>query len=315
MAGDTKKKMRAELKIDPRTEMDGKVIKWLNSVDELKKKFQPFTYSEDLELDTRKWDKNKLSKALEALVRYELKRLSVQTATAFKAVGEKASPKEFNAAVKSLLREYDDIAKEIKDKCSLALEELSSDKGDNKKNLRDGKAAFAKMKQADLAKAFSGPREIVVGVFKLLSVELEKATGNDKASAAAYVTAAKKMEEADKEFNGNAKDIQSAVDYLLKVAKDMAGNGEADKELQDFGEKIKAESATLKEFLDEIGEFENSIDGAIDDVKQKSLDPKGAKKKASDFEANKKLDGYATKIKAIIDKLATDFAKVEKKLK
>jgi archaellum component FlaC len=314
MAGE-KKKMKAELKIDPRTEMDGKVIKWLDSVDELKKKFRPFTYSEELELDTRKWDKNKLAKALEGLVRYELKRLAVNAATAWKAVGGKASPKEHAAAVKTLLKDYDEIAKEIDDKCSLALEELASDKGDNKKNLRDGKAAFNKMKQADVAKAFSGPRGIVVDGFKQLSTQLGKAAGEDKASAAAYAAAVKKMEEADKDFNGNAKDIQSAVDYLLKIAKNMAGNTEADKELQDFGEKLQGEAGTLKSFLDDINEFENEIDGAINDVKHKSLDADGASRKATSFESNKKLDGYAAKIKTIIDKLAADFAKVEKKLK
>ena len=314
MAGE-KKKMKAELKIDPRTEMDGKVIKWLDSIDELKKKFRPFTYSEELELDTRKWDKNKLAKALEGLVRYEVKRLGVNAATAWKAVGTKASPKEHAAAVKGLLKEYGEIAKEIEDKCSLALEELASDKGDNKKNLRDGKAAFNKMKQADLAKAFAGPRQIVVDGFKLLSTQLGKAAGEEKANAAAYAVAAKKMEEADKDFNGNAKDIQSAVTYLLKTAKDMAGNDDADKELQDFGVKLQGEAGTLKEFLDDINEFENEIDGAINDVKQKSLDEDGASKKATAFERHKKLDGYAVKIRTVIDKLSADFAKVEKKLK
>lgn len=314
MAGE-KKKMKAELKIDPRSEMDGKVIKWLDSVDELKKKFRPFTYSEELELDTRKWDKTKLAKALEALVRYELKRLAVNAATAWKAVGTKASPKEFAAAVKALTKDYDEIAKEIEDKCSLALEELASDKGDNKRNLRDGKTAFNKMKQADLAKAFAGPRQIVVEGFQLLSGLLDKAAGEDRATAAAYAAAVKKMEEADKEFNGNAKDIQSAVSYLLKKAKDMADNTDADKELQEFGQKLQGEAGTLKEFLDDIDAFENEIDAAIDDVKQKSLDAAAAAKKATAFDRNKKLDSYASKIKTIIDKLAADFAKVEKKLK
>lgn len=313
MAGE-KKKMTAELDIDPKSEMDDKVIDWVKKHPVLKKKFPNYTFKEVLELDPRKWDEKKLKKGLEALVRYELKILAQRFFESWKTV-QKDGPKAEIAAVSHLQKQYDKIGKEIDAKCSIALEEIASDKGDNKKGLRDGKAAFAKMKQADLAKAFAGPRAIVVAGFKLLSAELDKATGNDKATSAAYTAAAKSMEEADKEFNGNAKDIQSAVAYLLKVAKDMAGNSGADAELQAFGEKIKAEFATLKDFLDEISEFENRIDAAIDDVKQGSLDAKSAKKKAGDFEANKKLDGFATSIKTIVDKLAADFSKVEKKLK
>jgi archaellum component FlaC len=314
MAGDDKKKMTAVLDINPRSEMDDKVVKWIDTHPVLKKKLPNYTYKDTLELDARKWDEKKLKKGLEALVRYELQILAHRAMEIWKTVQKEGVKAEINA-IKDLTKQYEKIGKEIDKKCSLALEELSSDKGDNKKSLRDGKSAFSKMKQADLAKAFAGPRQIVVDGFKLLSAQLTKAAGEDKASAAAYAAAAKKMEEADKDFNGNAKDIQSAVDYLLKTAKDMAGNDDADKELRDFGVKLQGEAGTLKEFLDDINEFENEIDGAINDVKQKSLDADGASKKATDFDKKKKLDGYAIKIKSIVDKLAADFTKVEKKLK
>jgi archaellum component FlaC len=314
MAGDDKKKMTAVLDIDPRSEMDDKVVKWIDTHPVLKKKFPNYTYKDTLELDARKWDEKKLKKGLEALVRYELQILAHRAMETWKTVQKEGVKAEINA-IKDLTKQYEKIGKEIEKKCSLALEEIGSDKADNKKNLRDGKAAFNKMKQADLAKAFSGPRQIVVDGFKSLSVQLKKAAGEDKANAAAYAAAVKKMEEADKDFNGNAKDIQSAVTYLLKTGKEMAGNSESDKELQDFGEKIQGESGTLKDFLDDINEFENDIDKAINDVKRKSLDADGASQKATDFDKHKKLDAYATKIKTIIDKMATDFAKVEKKLK
>lgn len=308
MAGEGKKSMTAVLDIDPREEMDDKVVKWINAHPVLKKKFPNYTYKETLELDPRKWDEKKLKKGLEALVRYELKILSHRVLETWKTVQKEGVKAEINA-VKDLTKQYEKIGKEIEAKCSIALEEIASDKADNKKGLRDGKAALKKLESADLAKAFSGPRETVIKAFDTLSSALTKASGNDKGQQAAYAEAAKSIDEARREFDGNAKDAEAAVDFLLKKGREfLKGEGR----WPGLGKSIIGNERAFNDFLSHMRAFDVDIDDAANDVKQKKLTAADATRKAKDFADHSRLDKEGKEILVVVKDLAKQLVDIEK---
>lgn len=308
MAAEGKKSMTAVLDIDPRTEMDDKVVKWINGHPLLKKEFPNYTYKETLELDPRKWDEKKLRKGLEALVRYELKILAHRVTESWKTV-QKEGAKAETSAVKDLAKQYAKIGKEIDNKCSLALEEIAADRPDNKKGLRDGKAALKKLEGADFAKAFSGPRETVTKAFHALSSALAKATGNDKAEQAAYVDTAKSIDEARREFDGNAKDAEAAVDFLMKKGREFAKGEGA---WPDLGKMIGGYEREFNDFLSHVRAFDVDIDAAANDVKQRKLTPSDATRKAKGFDDHARLDKEGKDILAVIKEISKKLAEIEK---
>jgi hypothetical protein len=314
MAPTAKKKMKAVLKVEPWAEMDGKRKAWLLSIPAFAKTFKTIEYSEDVELDPRKWDPGKLSKALEALVRYELKLLDAGVGQWQKKV-EKKGPLGQRDAERALPAFYKDTVKEIHDKCSLALDELAADKGDNRKGLRDGKAALRKLDAVDLDKIFAVPRAATASAFRDLAAALDKAGDDEKQKEAAFTAAAKAADTARKGFDGDGKDAQAAVKFLLKTASDIGKNKNANPVLIGFGKEIESYEKYLVLFSHKLDAFEIDLDEAANDIKGRKIDAKDAKVKASRMAGATSLDKSGGKVEDALYRLKSSFSAVEKELK
>lgn len=314
MAATAKKKMKAVLKVEPWAEMDGRRKAWLLSIPAFAKTFKTIEYSEDLELDPRKWDAGKLSKALEELVRYELKLLDVEVGQWQKKV-EKKGPLAQRDAEKELPAAYKDIVKDIRKKCSLALDEVAADKGDNSKGLRDGKAALKKLDGVDLHKIFAHPRAATAAAFRDLAAALDKSGGDERRQEAAFVAAAKAADNARKEFNGDGRDAHAAVKFLLKTAADIGKNKDANPILVKFGKEIESYEKYLALFTYKLEEFEIDLDDAANDIKSRKIDARGARAKSARMAGMTALDKTGDKIEDALHRLKFSFSAVEKELK
>ncbi|MEL6478860.1 MAG: hypothetical protein AAFR17_16135 [Pseudomonadota bacterium] len=314
MPANGKKLMTAKLDISSMSEMNKKAVEFIASIPAFKKKFKDFTYTEKLELDPRKWDERKLATAMKSLVRWELKLLAGRVAE-WQGKIQKQGPKAQKDAERSLPKYYDEISKKITDKCSIALEELGSDKGDNKKGLRDGKASLKKLGEIDLGKLFSGPGLKASKTMQTLAKDLEKFEEDEKRIETAYVTAIKILDEARKSYDDEAEDAESAIKFLEKTAADIKKNKETAPELDAYGKKIEGYSKAFKDFTADLRAFEVDMDDVALDTKSRKLNPQLAKAKGTKIANTGGHDRAAKAVqKALVD-LRKDFAKVEKALK
>lgn len=314
MAAAGKKAIEGILVIDVKAEMGKKQLDWIRQYPELTKKMKPASFSRKVQLDPRKWDKKKLSEALYALARYELKLMAMQAVEWQKKDDKKGSDTK-KEMLDKFPKYYLKTVKKIKDKCSTALEELESDKGDNKKGLRDGKIALSKLQKIDFRKIFTDPRADTAKVYLKLSAALKKADKDEKAKEAAFKEAETSATNARKGFDGDGKDVQSAIAFLLKTATDISRNKEANALLKAFGSKVKSYKKNLVLFGHELDEFEKELLGAAKDFKEKKLDAPKARSNGNRMAASAAIDKASSKVQAALLDLKREFTKVEKQLK
>jgi len=312
MADSDKKKMKAELNVSPYLEMDRKTADWVKSIPALDKVFKPIQYSEFAELDKRKWSASKLKDALDRLARYDLKILAHRAAGHYKAA-QKQGPKGQQAAEKQLPADYKEIRKDLLKKASLAIEEEVSDKGNNKRGLKDGKAALAKLKGIDARKIFAEPATMAEGAMKKLARALDAAGDDAKAAAKALTDAGKEMAAADKVFEDNAREAQAAVTLMRKVPKSI--KDDAAPELRTFADNVKRVDGTLGAFEDAMDKFGKEMDAAVAAAKAGKPDARAAAALAKDLGNSSTETKKAEAMKKAIGPLEAEFAKVEKLLK
>lgn len=313
MAAD-KTKMKAELDVDPFEEADKKVKDWAKTIPLFVKKLKNVTYSDTLELDPRKWNEKKLTKALEELVRYELKIFAVRAAEYHKTA-LKEGPRGQLAAEKGLPKDYLELEKDVTDKCSTALEELAADKGDNKKALRDGKAAVKELAKQDLKKIFSTARTEIAAAFTALSSDLKKAMDQEKAKDAAALKARNVMDKARAAYDKDFEDSLSVLSDMLQTAGQTLKNAEANAALKTYSKLVLDYEDTFGNYAGAGREFETDMDEAANDVSARKLDSEDAKKKAAAFLKLNKPDSAAAAVETAAGKLAKAFADTEKELK
>lgn len=320
MATVAKKKMKASLKVKANKEVHKKVQTWINSDPALKKLFSGYIeYSEDAELDPRKWNPGSLSKALFALVRYELKLLDARAFQIMKD-WDGADDKKKKNLVKLMTKEYNDLVKEMQNKCSLAIEEVVADKGDNKKGLRDGKAALARLSKVNIDKVFSTPRAIVMNALLKLDAELDDAEAKDgdagKADREKAVkTAQKLISGAGTVFDGDGKDAEAAIKFLLKTAADIKNKKEAAPKLKDFGLQIKSCENNLQRFLANIASFSKMMADVTKMVGDKNLRSHHVPGIVRTVDATKAWIKSGAKVQSDVADLRKKFKDVEKELK
>ena len=324
MAAVGKKKMKASLKVKANKEVHKKVQTWINSDPALKKLFSGYIeYSEDAELDPRKWNPGTLSKALFALVRYELKLLDARAFQIMKQ-WEGADDKKKKVLVKQMTKEYNDLVQEMKNKCSLAIEEVVADKGDNKKGLRDGKSALKRLADVKVDKVFSSPRRIVVTSLRSLAADLWEANecekdGQEKEAkevrAKGLKAAAKDIGAAKQVFDGDGKDAEAAIKFLIKTAADIKKNKDANAKLKEFGKQVEGEAKTLANFLTKIAGFTKMTDDTVKMISSGRMSHTDAEKLEKTFLDAKALEKTGTTVQSAVVKLRKEFAKVEKELK
>ena len=312
MAGG-KTRMLAKLEVDSQSEMDSKVKDWIRKNPKLRKIFGKFTYSQAVELDERKWDARKLSKALEGLVRYELKQLSV---AAWKTYGD-LKPGDVKGEIKAiekLGKTYDRISKAIDDKCVDALEELEEDKGDNKRGLKDGRTALKKLADVDLKNFFSGHGKAAASALEALAKALEKA-GGATGESAAFTAASKTLDQTYKSFTDEAGDAVAAIDFLVKTSDTIHKNKETAESLNGFAAEIDGYEKTLSAFAKNLDCYGDQIQALSSAVEGGKLTAKLCRSKARDVSDTSRLDKSAADVKKALDALDKTFRSIEKELK
>lgn len=312
MADDSKKKMKAELNASPYAEMDPKTAKWVKSIPALDKVFKPIQYSEMVELDRRKWSGRKLSDALDGLARYDLKILAHRAAVHYKTT-QKKGPLGQLAAEKELPGDYKDIRKELLKKASLAIEEVVSDKGNNKRGLKDGKAALAKLNGIELNKIFKEPATLAGKAMATLARALEAAAGDGKAEAKALTAATSAMTAADKVFEDHAREAGAAVSLMQSIPKGI--KDDAAPELRTFAKAVTSFKGDFAAFESAIERFGKEMDAAVATTKAGKPDAKEAAKLARDLAATSGETKTADAVLKALKALKPEFAKVEKLLK
>jgi len=312
MADADKKKMKAVMNANPFSEMDRKTADWIKSIPALEKVFKPIVFSEMVELDRRKWSASKLAEALGGLARYDLKILANRAATHYKAT-QKQGPKGQAAAEKQLPADYKETRKELLKKASLAIEEVVSDKGNNKRGLKDGKAALARLDAIDAKKIFAEPATLAAKAMARLAKALDAAGGDSKAEARAMTDAAKDMAVADKVFEDNAREAQAAVSLMRKVPKSIKDDAAA--ELRAFAEKIRKVDGSLGAFEDAMDKFGKEMDAALAATRAGKPDARAAAALARELGNSSTETRKAEAVMKDIRPLKAEFAKLEKLLK
>jgi hypothetical protein len=305
MADNTKEDMKANFIVKPLTTVPG-LKEFLKDNPSMMKKFEKLEYTEKVNLDKRKWSEKKLNEGIAALARYELKIMSMRLPKLIKS--GKGDKKKLQAEV---LKEYEDLKKEILDKISLAVEEVASGKGDNKKALKDCKTAFDRMSKANFNGAFDRPRKVIISSLDGVLKELSK---GDKGKPD-FGKATKDVAAAVKGFEKTGKLAENGINSMLKTAKDLEKDKDADGELTGFATKILKYDKKFTQFTVVAKKFSDEIDAIEAALKLGEMDEKEVDAKIKSLSKMSNLDKTAQEIVSGTRKLKPEFLKIEKKLK
>jgi hypothetical protein len=307
MAATEKKDYDAKLDADPRDQLSPAAKKFLKSNSDIDKVIGKFKYSEKVSLDPRKWSKKDLESGVLAVALYEIKIFAVRINEIAK------SGKADKSVVDEVKKLHAKTQKYIDKKLSLAVDELANDKGDNKKGLKDCKAAFDKLARIDFDDIYSIPRSMIEGLFNDLGNSLDDA--DEKQKAKYLADALKELGEAQNEFEKTGKAAEGAVDTLIKAAKTTKANKDVDPEFAAYADIVLKQEGKITSVLDNMKKFSAAVGAAEKVLKSKDLDAKQAKDQARVFKGMSNLDGSAKDTLKSLSKLETDFDKIAKKLK
>lgn len=339
MAAEVKKsKITVETMINPFAETKSKKVpEWTSLRPNAMKDVAPLFFKRTMELDGRKWKKPDIEKGIYAVARYELKLFATQISGYEKAISKAVSghkpyknklPKtqkdeipelttELDKAAKDIGKLYKTIAKKIEDKVSLALDEVESDKGDNKKALATGKEALKRFDSLDTSRMFSEPTKTVVTALAKLNADLGKAK-TEKESDAAFKSALGTMKKAETQFEKTGRTVGKVVKYLLAAGDKMAKDKKAAPELQAFGKKL-GDGTTKKKLIqldDMVTEFGYDLDEAVHFTAEGTADAAEAKSYAQGFAGKQSgADRAASEAVKEVGKLSKEFKTLVKDLK
>ena len=282
---------------------------WLYSVPAEAKKFKVITIARSMLLDGRKWKKKDLEKGCYAVARYELAIFATSMGkiekdlikNSNKVLKKKYSKSEdivdllqkeknkdlqkvFDSCGKDASKLFEKIHKAITDKVSIALDEVETDKGDNRKSLGAAKDALRRIETVDFKTTFGGPSKQAAGAMAKLSKALSDPNGAVEPKDA-IKDALKSMKDAESDFEKKEKKASDAIRAFLDLGDKMENDKNADPSLNKLGETIGSKSPVAKalrrvkkdmeamtKFLDD---FKNDVSSAAnvagDESKVKAL--------------------------------------------
>ncbi|WP_299287476.1 hypothetical protein [uncultured Tateyamaria sp.] len=308
------KTMAAKLSVLPTQEMKPEVVKWIKTMPRVAKLFaKPLTYDDKVDLNPKKWTDKKLSKAMAALVRYELALLANRASDAKKVSDKAKSPMEEIKVVGLLQKAIKKAQADIDSKCSDALEELESGKGEAKAGLAAGKKAMAQINTLDVSSLFSGIIDTGTKAAKSLYTPL--AGNDDKKKQAAISKASKDVEAAVSKLNDTGKTAQSVAKYLLDTGKKLKNHENG--QLADFGISIlkKDVQPELEKLDADMSKLEDALTPFAAALKKGDLDLAAAKAHEKNLSALSGLQATANKAVAAMKSLQAKFKKIENDLK
>lgn len=315
MADDGTKSINAKLSVKPEKEMKTDVKKWVFAEKDVKKIFsKPIVFQEKVDLNPKRWNEGKLSKAMEGLVRAEMQLLAQRVGDIKKKSGDAKSPKEHKAMLSSLEAALDDVTDKIQDKCSEALEELASGKAEAKAGIALGKKAMAKLKTLSVDKMFTNHGQTGLDHLKKWA-SATKAGADDAAISKLNKDGLKAIEDAAKDVKSTGKDAQNVAKFLLDTGKKLKGHENG--KLAKFGERImKKELHPQLQKLDvDMDKLEKALDDFASDLKSDNLDAKNAGAYMSEFKAVQSLQKSASNAMQAMKDLESSFKAIEKDLK
>lgn len=345
-----KKEFTAELNADPLKEMTKPAQDFIKGEAELSKAFVKITYKEKVSLDPRKWNKKDLDDAVHAVARYELKQLAVRVGEAEKKAkdedkkgkgegtadkgaknkGAKGGGKADKGAkggkggkagkegqvdkkvVEQLKKEYGNIVKAIEKKVSLALEDLASDQEDNKKAMKDGKAAFAKLDKIDFNGAFAEPQKELARVLSELEAGIQGSGKQATIPPAALNAASRLIGNIASGFDKTGREANAAISQLSKSSKEFK---KADSSgFQDLSKVIDGNKEFGK-FLDMANKFEGTLGNIEKAVKGGKIGAEDVRSWLRDVQGMNELGKSAKAAQGAAKKLSPKFHSVLKSLK
>lgn len=301
-----KKEIKVELKLYPMKEMSPKARELVSGDKELKKEFEKaVTWSDKGEFDPRKYNKKDLDEEVLAAARMPMKIFANR-------VNEAAKGKLDDKVKKQLLKDFDEASKGAISNASLRFEEIESGKGENKKGLKDGKAAFGKLEKVDFHDAFAKPFGETLDGLEALRTAL-KSKGGDKAGA--FEKARKAIGKAAEDFDKVGSEAYAAVDFMLKTARSMKGNDKADPALVDFGKTVLKDESTFDDFVKAAESFSKVLEAAVATLKANTAEASEIDKLVKEVIATNKVFQTATKVGSLVEELKPKFKAIEKDLK
>lgn len=329
MADDGKAKISVDTKISPFAEAKGKEPEWFAARPKLRGKLKDIHIKETLTLDPRKWKKKHLQEGVYSVARYELARFATVLSTIQKDIDKAFPPKEtkkfiannrketsdqkkaLDAAEKKVMTTWAKLAGEIEDKVSLALEEVESDKGDNKKAIARGKAALAKFKTLKIEGIYAKISEDVKKVMGKLATDLKA----DAESKDAWTTAEKGIKACIADFEGDTKTSQDVAKFLLDTGADMKKNKDAAPEMQKLGEMILSKRSPLDKMSDTVDAFEGELNGILKDVQAGKMTFAQVRTRGDNFTKNKSKDAATSTAFKEVKEIGDAYLKAVKAVK
>lgn len=310
MAADGTKTMNAKLSLAPlkSKEIKPEIRAWMNTDKDVKKVFaKPIVYQEKIDLNPKKWNEGKLAKAMEGLVRPEMQLLANRISDIKKKTEGTRSPKEQKAMLKGLEGALDDVIARIQDKCSEALDELASGKGEAQAGIALGKKTMAKLNTLSVEGLFKKHAQTGLDSIK----KWEGAKDKD----AAMKDAEKNIKTAIDDLKGTGKDAQNVAKFLLDTGKKLKGHDNG--QLAKFGEQImKKELHPQLQKLDaDMDKLEDVLTSYADVLSKGTLDDKNAGGFKKDFNNVMGLQATGNKTVLAMKALEGQWKRIEKDLK
>lgn len=336
MADDGKVKIAIDVKINPYGECKKSVPPaWFANRTKLLNLVSDIQVKRTMTLDGRKWKKKDIENGIYAVARYDLALFATVLTTVQKdidkAIPPKIQKKKFNGkpkdetkdeaaalstAEKKISALWNKVSKNIKDKVSLALDEVESDKGDNKKAIAAGKEAIKIFDRIDVDELFKVPINDVMSALKALETRIKGASEDEKEDAFKFTL--KDMREIETEYEFTAKSTSKVAKMFLALGEKMAKDKNSDKELQNFGQSIAKGNvkSSLEALTKNISAVSKDLDALVNFLAKGEGDAKAIAQKASKFKGeHEKKKGTAAAATASMRKLSEAFKKIEKKLK
>lgn len=314
MAADGTKTMNAKLSVKFDQEMKTDTKKWLYADKDLLKLFpKMLTYSQKVDLNEKKWNDSKLAKAMIPLVRAELQ-IFANRISDIKKMSEKAkSPKERNKVIEAIKKALKDTNGEISEKCSTALDELESGKGEAKAGLALGKKAMAQIEKLDVESLFSTVLENGMENARIVADYVKD--GDEAETKRAMGICNKDIMESIAFLKGEGKQAQNVANYLLSMGKKLKGHENG--QLAAFGGRIMKQDVQpeLAKLDSDMSKLTKALSDFSDQLKKGKMTETAAKGWQSDFKKMLPMQKTADKAVAAMKSLKSDFKKIEKDLK
>jgi len=306
--------MNAKLSVKFDQEMKTDTKKWLYADKELLKLFPKLlTYSQKVELNDKKWNDSKLAKAMVPLVRAELQ-IFANRISDVKKISEKAkSPKERNKVIDAIKKALKDTNAEISEKCSTALDELESGKGEAKAGLALGKKAMAQIEKLDVESLFSNVLENGMENARIVADYIQD--GDEAETKRGMGICNKDIMEDIAFLKGEGKQAQNVASYLLSMGKKLKGHENG--QLAAFGARIMKQDVQpeLAKLDSDMTKLTKALSDFSDQLKKGKMTETAAKGWKSDFKKMLPMQKTADKAVAAMKSLQSDFKKIEKDLK